>query len=234
MKNMKLIMENFKKFLEEANEEGKKYTLTYKKMTGFGGDDFEFEIDEESLKPEHKPKSKFDQPYTVGKMMQDLIEEKELELTEPYRGYNMATEQASVLESYLPEGTTLKKVIDDWAKLHGYVVEHPKSAKSLYGSEESEDKTSDSPPPGELDFNPEIKMEYTTKDGKTLLVINAGDDGTVVFNGENIMAGQKAIDALEDKGSMKDFLKTLRDDPVAGDAVGELLDSGRLDSDDEA
>ena len=46
---MKLIMENFKKFLEEANEEGKKYTLTYKKMTGFGGDDFEFEIDEESL-----------------------------------------------------------------------------------------------------------------------------------------------------------------------------------------
>ena len=99
---------------------------------------------------------------------------------------------------------------------------------------EQEGETSNLPRPGGLDFNPTLEMEYTTKDGKTLLVINAGDDGVVVFNGENIMTGPKVIAALEDKESMKDFLNTLRDDPAAPAAVGELLDSGLLDSDDEA
>ena len=100
--------------------------------------------------------------------------------------------------------------------------------------EEEKGETSNLPHRGGLDFNPTLEMEYTTKDGKTLLVINAGDDGVVVFNGENIMTGPEVIDALKDKKSMEDFLDTLKDDLVAGAAIGELLASGLLGSEDEA
>ena len=115
---------------------------------------------------------------------------------------------------------------------------------------EEEGKTSDSPQPGELYFNPKMEMEYTTKDGKTLLVRAGPPDDEVVFRNKNIMAGQQAGDALKSKKNMYSFLTKIEDalsgkivdaefkdllQKILGDdrkaflsALKELLDSGLL------
>ena len=111
---------------------------------------------------------------------------------------------------------------------------------------EEEGETSDSPQPGELDFIPKMEMVYTTKDGKTLLVIAGGREGEVVFEDNPIMAGQEAINAIESKEEMVSFLTDIKNRELdnilnipEGDteafygAVEELLASGLLDSDDE-
>ncbi len=116
--------------------------------------------------------------------------------------------------------------------------------KFLLAEEEGETV---SPQSGELDIRLGSEMEYTTKDGKTLLVIAGVPDGEVVFEDKPIMAGQEAIDALESKEEMVSFLTDIKnkkldnflkipenDTEAFYGAVEELLDSGLLDSDDEA
>ena len=105
-----------------------------------------------------------------------------------------------------------------------------------------------------LKFNPEMKMVYTTEKGDTLRVA-VDADGVVVFRNKDIMAGQEAIDALKSKENMYLFLTKI-EDAIVGKivdaefkdqlkisgvdrealkiALKELLDSGLLDSDDEA
>ena len=79
--------------------------------------------------------------------------------------------------------------------------------KFLLAEEEGETV---SPQSGELDIRLGSEMEYTTKDGKTLLVIAGVPDGEVVFEDKPIMAGQEAIDALESKEEMVSFLTDIK------------------------
>ena len=109
-----------------------------------------------------------------------------------------------------------------------------------------EEGETNSPQAGKLDFNPKMEMVYTTEKGDTLRV-DMDADGVVVFRDITIMAGQEAIDALESKEEMVSFLTDIKnkkldnflkipenDTEAFYGAVEELLDSGLLDSDDEA
>ena len=73
-----------------------------------------------------------------------------------------------------------------------------------------EEGETNSPQAGKLDFNPEMKMVYTTEKGDTLRV-DVDADGVVVFRNINIMAGQKAVNALKSKENMYLFLTKIED-----------------------
>ena len=137
---MKLIMENFKKFLEEAeNEGGEKPVITY----AIYGDPFdsaryEYEFDviknEDILKPEHETDPKtYESPIQLKNMVKELSElpdtdKRKLKLTDAIDFDGLHDNVAPTLNNSLPEGKTLKNVIDMWAELHGYKIEHPESA----------------------------------------------------------------------------------------------------------
>ena len=154
---MKLIMENFNKFLEEAeNEGGKKPVITYT-VYGNESDDeyaeYEYEFDviknKDKLKDEHKidPET-YINPIQLVNMVKKLsnltekeeekLKQKKLELKFAIDFDGLRVNVAPTLKKSLKEGTTLKDVTDMWAKLYGYKIEHPDSANGSEKSDEDE------------------------------------------------------------------------------------------------
>ena len=140
---MKLIMENFNKFLAEAeNEGGEKPVIKYK-IYGDPFDSAEYEYDfdvienEDNLKSQHETDEKtYISPIQLKNMVKELSElskeefeeklkQKKFELDPVIDFDELRDNVAPTLKKSLPEETTLKNVIDMWAELHDYEIKHP-------------------------------------------------------------------------------------------------------------
>jgi len=130
---MKLIMENFNKFLKEKEEEaenegGEKPVITYAiygDPFDSAGYEYEFDVIEnkDELKDEHKidPKT-YENPIQLKNMVKDLSDEGKLELKFAIDFDGLRVNVAPTLKKSLKGGKTLKDVIDMWAELHGYEI----------------------------------------------------------------------------------------------------------------